>query len=89
MIGLVFFYLFTIIVLFILLSSRNAKLKECEEQLQRTENANEVLEERVRTLQAVKTHHEYILNERDNQNAELYERVLQLEIKLRTKNKRR
>lgn len=88
MIGLVFFYLFTTIVLFILLGSRTSRLKECEEQFQRTENANEVLEERVKTLQAVKTHHEYLLNERDNDNAELLERVIQLEVKLKSKKRR-
>lgn len=88
MTGLVIFYCITIIVLMIMLSFSADKYKKCEEQLQRTENANEVLEERVRTLQAVKTHHEYLLQERDNDNAELLERVIELEVKLKSKKRR-
>ena len=80
--------MFTILTLFICLSSTKQKLKACESQLQRIENANEVLEERVKTLQAVKTHHEYLLCERDNEKAELFERVISLEVKLKNKKKK-
>lgn len=89
MIGYIIFSLICELCLFLLLVTKIKKLEDCESMLRITEQSNEIYNERLETLKAKQLHLNYLIAEKNEELDKLRKEVIELNVKLSNKKKRK
>ena len=89
MIGYIIFSLICELTLFLLLVTKIKKLEDCESMLRITEQSNEIYDERLETFKAKQLHLNYLISEKNEEIDKLRKEVIELNVKLSNKKKRK
>lgn len=89
MFGYIIFSLICEFTLFLLLVTKIKKLEYCEKVIHTSELTEEVLNERLETLKAKQLHLNYLIAEKNEELDKLRKEVIELNVKLSNKKKRK